>query len=176
MNKYAAIVIAMLFGARLVCAADISLTNGPIQATTGVQVLLSLRDPGHGTESNGPVGLNVTITNASRVGVHLAYPNLKPAVWFEIVSPSGKDLSTREPSDSLQGSHILPALVDSGASLNIKFDLTEICPVKEAGIYRITAKARCLGSGTNFVVISRPINVTVMEVDLKNVPKKPSGF
>ncbi len=176
MNKYAAIVIAILFFARLVDAADSSLANGPIQAATGVQVLLSLRDPGHGAQSNGPIGLNVTITNGSVVDVHLMYPNLKPAVWFEIVSPSGKDLSTKEPSDSLQGSHILPALVGSGASLDIKFDLTEICPVKEVGIYKITAKARCFGSGTNFVVISHPINVTVMEVDVRNVPKKPSGF
>jgi hypothetical protein len=167
------IVFCFLAGRALAADGTGMNTWGP--AVRGVQILLNVKRHANDVESNEPPIVTVTISNSSPSDVHLSVPNLRPAIWFHVTSPSGADFSTKEPL-SRDGSQIVPPVVGPGKTMTIDFQLTDICRGSDVGMYRFTSKARIFDSVTNYVVTSNPLSIALSRQDLDNAPKKPRGF
>src|ERR1022692_2200931 len=105
-----------------------STTNEWGVMSCGVEMSLKLKDTQEEIKSNQCVNLSVQIKNVSDGRVLIIEPMLKPRIYFDITSPSNKDLSTKEPgarkglASSNSGFYLEPH-----NSVEFKFDLSSLC-------------------------------------------------
>lgn len=147
--------------------AGVSDTNEVASTNNDVLVLMKFsRTDVDGASKKLPAVI-VTVTNNSTNEVTLGWPTVGPPVWFKVTLPSDKDLTTPEPGARLGGSTITRPILRAHEASEFVVRLNYICPVKEAGTYRYTAKVRIFYANSNSVVTSSRVAVLLSDADIK---------
>ena len=161
--------IILFVTAQLAFAGDL-ITNDWGSISCGVQMSVKLNDTQDQIITNQSVNVSVRIKNISTNSVRLFVERLHPPVRFDIISPSGKDLSTGYPTSRLgnptsySSFHIEP---DTIRELN--YNLSSICKLAEAGTYKIVARGNI---GSSCEAVSNPLEFST-PVPLTNVVYNP---
>lgn len=134
-------------------------------ATNDFQMSINPNDDQHEFKTNQTCTLLIRYRNISTNDTFWVYERTEwdPNYAFQVVSPSGKDISPDMENiphgDSGAVRHVGP-----GQIIEIKFNLSKLLRFDQIGTYRITAKNKGIWSvekHTQFRVVSNPLIITV---------------
>jgi hypothetical protein len=143
--------------------ANDTITNQWGAISCDVQMSLQLVASENQVKTNEPIIVSIQIQNVSNEIVYFVETDVTKDYYFNITSPSGKDLSTKEPTlndnpiESRSSHQLKP-----GEDCKFQFDLRSILGLRESGSYKIIAKRNMpFPYKHDCVVISNPLNIVV---------------
>jgi hypothetical protein len=160
----------------IAAGAEVSGTNEFSGAKEGVGILMKLNPGTNDGGSKRPFTIIVTVTNNSLDEVYLGWPTVVAPIWFTVTLPSGKDFSTPEPGAQMMGSATTTPVLRAHEVKYFTFQLNNIVPLAEAGMYRYSAKVRVFHANSNFVATSDPVGVSLSDADINALRRSSGGF
>jgi len=145
-----------------------SAANGWGDVTNCIQMSINLKDGGQMLRTNQPVELTVRYRNVSTNETVFIYSPLLVAAdvtyLFQVVSPSGKDISPVSRKTSPAGSSVDRAIPPNGI-IQFEIDLSRLCRFEEAGTYKVIVKKVILPQkvGEWFTVVSNQLDFDITD-------------
>jgi hypothetical protein len=161
---------------QFILGAELSNTNALPAGNAEVNVLIKFSGKIDDGASNKPSAIIVTVTNNSLDEVYLGWPTVGAPIWFTVTLPSGKDFSTPEPGAQMMGSATTTPVLRAHEVKYFTFQLNNIVPLAEAGMYRYSAKVRVFHANSNFVATSDPVGVSLSDADINALRRSSGGF
>lgn len=149
------------------CLAADADTNAWGAVTNHIQMSISLKDGSQTLKTNQPVELTVRYRNVSTNETVLFYDPRSVVAdvtySFQIISPSGTDISPVRPTSSTAGSTFYHPIAPGG-SFEADINLSSFCKFDQVGAYKVVVKKVIFPQnvGDWFTVVSNELDVDIM--------------